>query len=241
MAHSFRVITIAWMWRIFILIGAVLTAAAAAAGPPYPATVAPSLPAQGSAEPGPGMFLVARRTLVDPNFSQSVVYLAEHDADGTLGLIVNRPSNYRLSDAIPDLESERSARHALNFGGPVGVSMIFMLLRSEAAAPGMAHVAGDVYISADRDVLDAALAVKKPATELRFYIGHSGWAAGQLEYELQRGSWHVVPADSDAIFSADTDSLWQNLIEQLEPEGIQVENRGAGSGLALAAEPARVN
>ena len=62
-------------------------------------------------------------------------------------------------------------------------------------------------------------------SELRFYIGHSGWAAGQLDFELVRGDWHVVAADTDAIFSGETDLLWNRLIERLEPTGIQVDNR----------------
>ncbi len=241
MADSERGVKIGSMWRILILAWAILAVKTAAAAPLYPATLPPSLPAEGNAKPGPGMFLVARRTLVDPNFSQSVVYLAEHDESGTLGLIVNRPGKVRLADALPGIEDARASGHLLSFGGPVGVSMIFMLIRSETAAAGMAHVAGDVYISADRRVLDAVLAAKKPASELRFYLGHSGWAAGQLEFELERGSWHVVAADGNAIFAADSETLWQRLIERLEPEGIQVENRSAAPRLAAAAEAARVN
>ena len=100
-----------------------------------------------------------------------------------------------------------------------------MLVRSESAAEGMAHVIDDVYISSDRRVLDEVIAAEKPDSELRFYIGHSGWAAGQLDFELMRGDWHVVTADTDAIFSGETDSLWNRLIERLEPTGIQVDNR----------------
>jgi len=100
-----------------------------------------------------------------------------------------------------------------------------MLVRSESATEGMAHVVDDVYISSDRRVLDEVLAAKKPDSELRFYIGHSGWAVGQLDFELVRGNWHVVTADTDAIFSGETDSLWNRLIERLEPMGIQVDNR----------------
>ena len=100
-----------------------------------------------------------------------------------------------------------------------------MLVRSESATEGMTHVVDDVYISSDRRVLDEVLAAKKPDNKLRFYLGHSGWAAGQLDFELLRGSWHVVAADTDAIFSGETGSLWNKLIERLEPTGIQVDSR----------------
>jgi putative transcriptional regulator len=171
------------------------------------------------------MFLVARRALDGSHFGQSVVYLVEHGEGGTVGVIVNRSSDVSLSEAVPDIEDNLAAAHALYYGGPVGLPMILMLARSESATEGMAHVADDVYISSDRRVLDEVLAAKKPDSELRFYFGYSGWAAGQLDSELLRGDWHVETADTDAIFSGETDSLWNRLIERLEPTGIQVDNR----------------
>lgn len=185
--------------------------------------------------PAAGMFLVATRALDDSHFGRSVVYLLDHGDDGTLGLIVNRPGESSLSEAVPGLDGERAAAHGLYYGGPVGLPLIMMLARSERAAEGMAYVADDVYVSADRDVIEALLAAGKSASELRFYIGYSGWAGGQLEAEFERGSWHLVPADTDAMFSADADTLWQRLIEQLEPEGIQVYDRHRPLVPAIAA------
>jgi len=107
-------------------------------------------------------------------------------------------------------------------------------VRSESATEGMEHVVDNVYISSDRRVLDEVLAAEKPDSELRFYIGYSSWAAGQLNFELLRGNWHVVTADTDAIFSSETDSLWNRLIERLEPMGIEVDNRSPLPILASA-------
>ena len=106
--------------------------------------------------------------------------------------------------------------------------MIMMLLRGAAAARGTALVAGSVYVGTDRRALAAALAANKSASEMRLYIGYSGWSPGQLDFELQRGSWHVVPARADEIFADDSDTLWQRLIERLEPEGIEVRDEGRG-------------
>lgn len=209
----------------------------AAGGLLVPAVTAPGSPITNTGKPGPGMFLVARRTLYDPHFGQSVVYLIEHDQDGTLGLIVNRSSNISLSEAVPDIEGKQAAAHTIYYGGPVGMPMMLMLVRSKSAIEGMTHVVDDVYISSDRQVVDKVLAAKKIDSELRFYIGYSGWAAGQLDFELLRGDWYVVESDTDAIFSDDTDSLWSRLIERLEPTGIQVDNRPSlpilASGLPL--------
>jgi len=210
---------------ICVTLGVALAGQSAAGGSLVPTSITPGLPDTITGKPGPGMFLVAKRALGDPHFGQSVVYLVEHGEDGTLGLIVNRSSDVSLSEAVPDIEDKLATAHALYYGGPVGLPMILMLVRSESAVDGMAHVVDDVYISSDRRVLDKVLAAKKPDSELRFYIGHSSWAAGQLDFELLRGDWHVVTADTDAIFSGETGSLWNRLIERLEPAGILVDNR----------------
>ena len=223
--YNQKMLSIRILMTTCVALGVALAGASVAGGLLVPTTIVPGAPVKITGKPGPGMFLVARRALEDPHFGQSVVYLVEHDEGGTLGLIVNRSSDVSLSDALPDIEDRQATAHALYYGGPVGLSKILMLMRSESATKGMAHVVDDVYISSDRRVLDEVLAAKKSVNELRFYIGYSGWAAGQLDFELMRGDWHVVEADTDAIFSGATASLWNRLIEQLEPEGIQVDKR----------------
>jgi putative transcriptional regulator len=202
-----------------------LAGESAMSGALHPVTISPELPGPTSGKPAPGKFLVARRSLGDSHFGQTVVYLIEHDEAGTLGLIVNRPSEISLSEALPDLEDGRAAAHVLYYGGPVGLPVILILVRGESESAAMAWVADDVYIGTDRRVLDEVLAAKLPANEVRFYVGYSGWAAGQLDSELERESWYVVAADTNAIFSAETGELWNRLIERLEPLGIQVKNR----------------
>ncbi len=229
------------MWRIkdlgaiCVALGFVLAGESVAAGSFYPVSIAPALPDTRPRNPAPGMFLVATRGLEGSHFGRSVVYLVAHGKDGTLGLIVNRSSDISLSEAVPDLEHEQATTHALYYGGPVGLPMILMLMRGESVTEGMEHIADDVYISSERRLLEEALAAKKPERELRLYLGYSGWATGQLDTELVRGSWHVIAADADAIFSGETDSLWNRLIERLEPIGIQVDNQPSLPILALAA------
>lgn len=175
-------------------------------------------------EAAPGTFLIAKRSLLDPTFSKSVVYIAEHDATGSVGLIVNQPSSFQLSDAMPDLDKDQAATHRLYFGGPVEISGILMLLRSDTPSEGMRFVADDVYLSADQRVLDKVMDKDSQLTprQVRFYAGYSGWGAGQLDFELARDSWFVIKADPDLLFSGDQITLWDDLIEQLDPSGIQV-------------------
>jgi len=217
-----RLIAIGFAWL------ALQAGATIANSPPIAlAAIAPALPLSKTARPAPGMFLVAKRALDGSYFDKTVIYLVEHDEQGTLGLIVNRSSEIRLTDALPDIDAKRAAAHSLYYGGPVELSIITMLIRGQTPAKGTALVADSVHVSRDRSVLDAALTANKSSSELRLYIGYSGWGAGQLDAELRRGSWHVVPASADAVFSADSDSLWQQLIERLEPEGIEVRKHPA--------------
>lgn len=196
-----------------------------------------SVPTASLEVPGPGVFLVARRGLTDPRFRQSVIYLVAHGEGGTLGLIVNRPGDISLAEAVPDFVEEQAAGYKLYFGGPVGLPMILMLARGESAAQGMEHIADDVYISSEQSVLEKALATTQSGFMLRFYIGYSGWGAGQLDFELIHDSWHIVAADVDAIFTDQDDSLWLRLIEQLEPTGIQAEYQLPKPAVAAAQNP----
>lgn len=184
----------------------------------------PLIAAANMSKPLQGRFLVASRSLQDPRFMQSVVYVVKHGSRGTLGLILNRPGNVSLLEAIPGIEDKQAESHTLYYGGPVGQTVVFMLLRNEPVRQGIAHISGGVSFSSERRVLDQMLAAKKPSSEIHFHIGHSGWAPGQLLFEIQHGSWHVVDGDMDLIFSDQADSLWARFIEELEPLGIQANH-----------------
>lgn len=174
----------------------------------------------------PGLFLVASRDLTDPHFSHTVVYLVTHNDAGSLGLIVNRPSEILLADAVSGVERDTGDIHPIYYGGPVKHDMITMLIRSEKENPLVRQVAGDVFFSHDRRVLDRLLAEQKPVNALRFYMGHAGWITGQLQQEIERGDWYVIEADPAVIFSTRPASLWNRLIEKLDPGGLYVELEG---------------
>lgn len=181
-------------------------------------------------EPARGMFLVAQRGLRDPYFGQTVILLLQHDANGSLGLIVNQKFNLQLSDAIKDIDKAEASKHSLFFGGPLGTHRVFMLMRHGDATGQAEQIAGDIYFSAHRDVLEHALERKTPDSELRLFLGYSSWSAGQLAGELTRGSWHLAAGNSEAIFNTASNGLWERLIDTLEPRGIEVK-RGPGEDL----------
>jgi len=109
-------------------------------------------------------------------------------------------------------------------------------LRNDQPVPDARHIAADIYFSADREVLDQALQRQTPNNALHFYIGYASWTAGQLAHELARGSWHLLSGNSAAVFDPAAENLWEQLIADLEPPGIEVR-RDAGRQLLAALTP----
>ena len=166
--------------------------------------------AQEAVEPARGTFLLAAARIDRGPFHQSVVLLLAHGEDGTLGLIVNRPTDVTLADVLPDLP-RGEVPHQLYLGGPVAVEGLVFLFRSETPPPGAQRVMEDVYYSGERDVLDRLLEEDDPGHDLRLFVGHSGWAPGQLDNELRKGAWDVVPADAFTLFRTEPEWMWEHL------------------------------
>ena len=177
-------------------------------------------------EPAAGRFLVARRTLDDPHFRQTVIYLLRHGPSGTVGLIINRPSGLNLSDALSGIDGKDLTSRPLFFGGPVEFNTVSMLIRNEKENRLVEHIADDVFLSGDRSVLERLLVEKKPDNSLRFYLGHTGWLPDQLVQEIRQEDWYVIDTDSAVIFSANPETIWNRLIEKLDPSGLYAGNAG---------------
>ncbi|MCG8023528.1 MAG: YqgE/AlgH family protein [Candidatus Thiodiazotropha endolucinida] len=176
-------------------------------------------------EPEVGMFLVARRSLSGTYFQHSVVYLVKHGGKGTLGLIVNRPSQLLMSEVVENIDNSTGHNYPVYLGGPVKRRHMFMLVRNPPDLPHIEHILDNVHVSVARDILEHLIKIGKPSSELRLYIGHSGWTSGQLDSELADKRWHLIKANTETIFNRDNDSLWERLINKLEPSGIVVDVR----------------
>ena len=174
-------------------------------------------------EPAVGMFLVASEDLRDPNFAETVVLLVEHGAGGTLGLVVNRPAGIQPGVLLPDIEGLAGYRASLFVGGPVARLGVLMLIRSGEPLEGAEPVFDDVHVSGDPELLDSLAGQTESPLRLRVYAGHAGWSGGQLEREISRGSWYLTPANADAIFGDDPETLWRQLLPG--PEAIEVKSR----------------
>jgi putative transcriptional regulator len=157
-----------------------------------------------------GHFLIASPELNDPNFRQAVVLMVQHGDDGALGLILNRPADTTIRQVWEKVSDEPCQRdQTLYVGGPCQGPLMAVHtadeLSDEAVLPG-------VHFSAQPDNLVSL--VGQAEGEIRFFIGFAGWSPGQLEAELEGGSWRVVPAKCEQVFAPPTD-LWVLLMRQL--------------------------
>ena len=155
-----------------------------------------------------GKFLVATEDVDGSRFARTVILLLHYDEFGAQGLVINRRSEARLGDVFPDSETLADYDGALYWGGPVSITTMRALLRSDTPPKDAVPIFGNVYqVPMDETLGELAM----DDDSLRFYLGYSGWAPGQLERELRFGSWDVVPSTEDAVFSSEPDSVWQSL------------------------------
>jgi putative transcriptional regulator len=159
--------------------------------------------------PARGRLLVATRELQDPNFAETVILIIEHDEGGTLGVVINRPSQVRPADLFPRLAGARDYQGRLYYGGPIALLNAFALIRAVQPPRDAEHVFDNVYASGSLTVL-----ADNPGSEerVRLYMGHAGWAPGQLDAEIAWGSWQVMPGDAGLVFANDSESVWRSLV-----------------------------
>ncbi len=160
-----------------------------------------------------GKLLVATPGLLDPNFYRSVVLLLEHNDGGALGVVLNRPSDTKLTDALPAWAVLAAAPAVVFTGGPVQPeSAIGLALTSLGDEPdGFAPLLGGVgSVDLAREPDDV-----RPAPErLRVFAGYSGWGEGQLEGELVQSSWFVVDAEPDDAWTRQPSGLWRSVLRR---------------------------
>lgn len=179
--------------------------------PPAPAPAADTGP-RASARLAKGKFLVASRTLLDPNFSRTVILLVDYDRDGgAIGVIVNRPTEVALVDALPEVRELRARKDVVYLGGPVALDRMLLLVRTRNQPPQSLRVFDRVFASGSLDALRRSM---KRGDAIRAYAGYAGWGPGQLDMEVNRGDWFIGPADSDAVFSERPTDVWDRLVDR---------------------------
>ena len=153
-----------------------------------------------------GQYLIASDELVDPNFHQTVVLVVQHTNEGAMGIVVNRPTPTTITEAWAKIAGgECSISGVMHIGGPCE-GMVSVLHTNKDASDLI--VLDGLFFSADKDSIEQIII--SPPEECRFFIGYAGWGPGQLENELGRGDWHILPGRRHFAF-AHQDDLWMTL------------------------------
>jgi putative transcriptional regulator len=175
----------------------------------------PLLSSRGAAlELAKGRFLVASRDLRDPNFERTVVLLLDYNEMGAMGLVINRPTELSIAKLLPDVEGLEDRKENIWVGGPVATGQMFMLVQASEPPEGSDPVFDDVYVSGSKDLLGRLAAAGGDGAKFRIYAGHAGWAPRQLDAEVARKGWEILPGDADMVFDDSPAEIWPDLIER---------------------------
>jgi putative transcriptional regulator len=160
-----------------------------------------------------GQLLVASPKIIDPNFRRTVVYMAEHSDEGAMGLVLNRPAQTTVAEAVPELGwLATDGSDGVWVGGPVEPGSVMVL--AEFDDPGQAALLLDDdlgFVPADVTEREGfADAVRRT----RIFAGHAGWGPGQLESELEEDSWIVEPAQREDVFTTNPEALWSGVLRR---------------------------
>jgi len=163
-------------------------------------------------------FLIAMPHMADPNFAQTVIYLIEHNAQGAMGLVVNRAGELSLADVLEQLRPDSPGSAAcqdipIHVGGPVQTDRGFVLHPSGQDFQATLAL-GEVALSTSQDVLFAIADQQGPSDHF-ICLGYAGWSAGQLEAELSRNGWLTVDADPAVIFDTPAEQRYERALQLL--------------------------
>lgn len=157
-------------------------------------------------------FLIAMPNLVDGHFSRSVTYICEHDENGALGLIINRPSEIGLGEIFAQLQIRATASEILDKtvlnGGPVLTDRGFILHTPHGNWDSSLRVTDHIAVTTSQDIMQA-IANNQGPEKCLITLGYAGWGPGQLEYEIAQNSWLSCPATEDILFDLPYDKRWQ--------------------------------
>jgi putative transcriptional regulator len=158
-----------------------------------------------------GRLLIASPAILDPNFRRTVVFVTAHTDDGAVGLILNRPSETTVGDAVPQLGGVVAGDEPVFVGGPVNPNGVAMLAEFEDPDDAGVWVVDDIGFVALDDALEQG---PPPLGRTRVFAGVAGWGEDQLEGELDRDDWFVEEAVADDVFTDDPDGLWSSVLRR---------------------------
>ena len=166
--------------------------------------------------PEQGRLPISEPFMKDPNFKRSVILLASHSEEGSVGFVLNRSMDLKLEQVIEQFDE---TNFPIYDGGPVQRNGLFYIHTLGDAIPDSVNIMGDLYWGGNFETVKALLQGKNiKQNEMRLFIGYSGWSAGQLEEEIKRNSWLVAPASIDIVMNNDWNQLWKDVLKSMGKE-----------------------
>ena len=161
----------------------------------------------------PGILLIADPFLKDPNFKRTVVFLCEHQEEGSFGFVLNKSYEYTLNELVSGLDD---LKIPVFYGGPVQIDTIHFLHQYPELIPGGYEITDGIFWGGDFETAINLIRNKEiDPQRIRFYIGYSGWGSGQLSDELKEKSWLTVQANRKIIFHKKADEIWKDSLRLL--------------------------
>lgn len=172
--------------------------------------------------PAPGTILISEPFMKDPNFIRTVVFLCEHNDEGSFGFVLNKTQDHELGDLI---EGAEGIRFPVYEGGPVQKNTLHFLHQRPDLIPGGVEVREGIFWGGEFDIVLSLLRDNQlTKNEIRFFLGYSGWSEGQLNSELEVKSWFTHTANRSIVFNMDTVQIWKEALQDMGGEYRQMIN-----------------
>lgn len=173
-------------------------------------------------KPEKGTILLSEPFLLDANFRRTAVLLTEHNDESSVGFIINKPLAEDTDTLLPGL---LNYNFPLFYGGPVENNTIHFIHKNNYNIKNSVKITNDIFWSGNIEQINDILRTKPQARDdFKFFIGYSGWSAGQLQEELTHKSWWVANAHTETIFTDDIDEIWPTLVKTLGKDFIHFAN-----------------
>lgn len=160
-----------------------------------------------------GCLLIAEPYIGDDNFERTIILLCEHNEEGSFGFIVNKVTNLSLQEVVDEINVDDVS---LNLGGPVEQNTLHFLHRASPNVDKAVEVQQNLYWGGDYDQIKSMINNRLIGpSNIRFFLGYSGWSAGQLEQELEEGTWIIAETDADTLFDTPAEQLWRVILKEM--------------------------
>lgn len=161
--------------------------------------------------PAKGKILISEPFLNDTNFKRTIILLTEHSDEGSIGFVLNKPTDYRVHEVIEEFPKFDAKVY---YGGPVQLNTLQFIYKGENIIEDSIEISHGIYCGGSFDILKTAIENNTANPEnFKFFLGYSGWTEGQIDNELELNSWIVANTTIENIFSNEPEKLWRDILK----------------------------